>query len=289
MTVLEIIQRSAEFLARRGVESPRLQIELMLAHVLEVPRLQLYLKFDRALTDPELDRLRGMVKRRGEREPLQHILGATSFCGLDFAVNREVLVPRPETELLAERAWGLAAQIAARGGAIPRVLDWGTGSGCLGIAIAVKCPTARVCALDASASALAVARRNAERHGVLDRVKFLWSDGFAGVPASERFDLVASNPPYIPSATIAQLEPEVRDYDPRAALDGGQEGLSCFERLADEAPPFLAEGGRLLLEFGDGQESALRRVLEARGWAIDAVERDYAQAPRILIASRKCP
>jgi release factor glutamine methyltransferase len=289
VTVLEIIQRSAEFLARRGVESPRLQIELMLAHVLEVPRLQLYLKFDRALTDPELDRLRGMVKRRGEREPLQHILGATSFCGLDFAVNREVLVPRPETELLAERAWGLAAQIAARGGAIPRVLDWGTGSGCLGIAIAVKCPTARVCALDASASALAVARRNAERHGVLDRVKFLWSDGFAGVPASERFDLVASNPPYIPSATIAQLEPEVRDYDPRAALDGGQEGLSCFERLADEAPPFLAEGGRLLLEFGDGQESALRRVLEARGWAIDAVERDYAQAPRILIASRKCP
>src|ERR1051325_7530406 len=158
MTVLEVIQRSTEFLAKKGVDSPRLQTELLLAHLLKLPRMQLYLNFERALSPVELDSLRDLVKRRGAREPLQHLVGSTSFCGLEIAVNRDVLIPRPETEQLAERAWRFL------GGLRPEActaLDFGTGSGCVAIALAVKCPPARVIAVDLSEAALKVARQNA--------------------------------------------------------------------------------------------------------------------------------
>jgi len=283
---LEVIQRSSEFLARKGVESPRLQIELMLAHVLEIPRLKLYLDFNRTLGDRELDALRGLVARRAAREPLQHILGSTSFCGLEMTVNREVLVPRPETELLAERAWQFL-QDRAEGGKKPvQVLDFGTGSGCLAITMAVKVATAQVHAIDVSEPALRVARQNAVLHQVGDRIRFQAGDGFAALPEGVQFDLQVSNPPYIPTAELETLEPEVRDHDPRAALDGGSDGLDLYRRLAREAPAFLAQGGRIMLEFGDGQEQSLREIFSAEAWIIDAVEEDYSKRPRILIAHR---
>ena len=231
MTVLEVIQRSSEFLARKGVESPRLQIELMLAHVLQVPRLKLYLNFNRAVTERELETLRGIVQRRGAREPLQHILGSACFCGLEMIVSREVLVPRPETELLAERGWEFLQQRAAGADGSLRVLDFGTGSGCLAIALAVKVAQAEVHAIDVSGAALEIARQNAVRHAVADRIHFHAGDGFAALPDQLTFDLVISNPPYIPSAEIDKLEPEVRHYDPRRALDGGADGLDFYRRL----------------------------------------------------------
>jgi release factor glutamine methyltransferase len=251
-----------------------------------MPRLKLYLNFSRLLTEVELDALRGMVQRRAVREPLQHILGSTSFCGLEMTVTREVLVPRPETELLAERAWEFLRQREAGRQAPAQVLDFGTGSGCVAIALAVQVPQAQVHALDISEAALRVARENALRHQVAERITFYTSDGFASLPNGLKFDLLVSNPPYIPSAEINTLEPEVREHDPRVALDGGGDGLDYYRRLAVETPPLLTSEGHLMLEFGDGQEEALREIFPAPGWIIDAVEKDYSKQPRILIAHR---
>jgi len=239
VTVLEVIQRSAEFLARKGVDSPRLQVELLLAHVLQVPRLKLYLDFERRLTDAELDALRQMVKRRGGREPLQHIVGSTSFCGFEIRVDRNVLIPRPETEVLAERAWQFLQQRAqARSGPV-WALDFGTGSGCVAVALARQVPQAQIVAVDISGSALELARDNAARHQVLDRIEFLESDGFSALANRSAFDVIVSNPPYIASLEIEHLAPEVREHDPRLALDGGPDGLDFARRLADEAGAFL--------------------------------------------------
>jgi len=284
VTVLEVIQRSSDFLARKGVESPRLQIELLLAQLLQMPRMKLYLNFERALTEAELAALRGLVKRRATREPLQHIIGSTSFCGLEIAVNRDVLIPRPETEQLAERAWrflrGLSPEAC-------RVLDFGTGSGCLAIAIAVHCPSATVVAVDLSEAALKVARQNAARHGVAERVLYYAGDGLAAVPAGGPFDLIVSNPPYIPSGEIPSLQPEVRDHDPVLALDGGADGLEFYRRLAAGAGPWLTARGRLMVEMGDGQSGAVSALLESVGWSVESVEPDNSGRQRILIARRR--
>jgi release factor glutamine methyltransferase len=297
MTVLEVIQKSADFLAKKGVDSPRLQVELILAHLLKLPRMKLYLNFERVLTPQELDELRDLVKRRGQREPLQHITGSTSFCGLEIAVNRHVLVPRPETELLAELGWQFLngegrhvadpdSGTAARRPSQLEALDFGTGSGCLAIALAVKSPTASVTALDVSPEALAIARQNAETNKVLERIEFRQGDGFAafaGAPC--QFYLILSNPPYIASAEIETLQPEVRDHDPRLALDGGADGLDFYRRLAAEAPAYLKPGGRLMLEFGDGQADDLQNIFTAQKWVVEAVKDDYSHRARILSLS----
>lgn len=281
MTVLEVIQKSAEFLTKRGVESARLQAELLLAHVLKLPRMKLYLDFARVLTAAELDATRALVKRRSQREPYQHIVGATSFCGLEIAVNRHVLVPRPETELLAEAGWEFLATLNPQPST---ALDFGAGSGCIAIALAVKCPAARVLAVDVSEEALALARENAARNGVAERIQFAHGDGFAAVSPGQRFSLVVSNPPYIASAEIETLSPEVRDFDPRPALDGGADGLNFYRLLAARAAAFLHPAGKLMVEFGDGQADALKKLLESQMWIVEAVRADYTQRPRILIA-----
>ena len=283
MTVIEVIQKSAEFLAKKGVEPPRLHAELLLAHVLKLPRMNLYLNFERALTPTETDTLRDLVRRRGQREPLQQVVGSTSFCGLELAVNRHVLVPRPETELLAERGWQFLSTLNSQRST---VLDLGTGSGCLAIAVAVKCPAARVRATDVSPEALAVAQANAARHCVADRIQFVAGDAFEGMPTDATFDLVLSNPPYIPTAEIASLEPEVRDYDPSEALDGGPDGLDFFRQIAGKAGPFLKPGGRLMLEFGDGQAEKLRAIFEGQQWIVESVQKDCSHQPRIMVARK---
>jgi release factor glutamine methyltransferase len=281
VTVLEVIQRSTDYLAKKGVESPRLQIELLLSHVLGMPRLKLYLNFERSVTGPELAALRELVRRRGDREPLQHLTGSVSFCGFEIAVNRAVLIPRPETELLAERAWQFLATLNPQPST---VLDFGTGSGCLAIAIAAKCPAAVVHALEVSSGALAVARANVTRHGLDGRVRFIQGDGFGALPAGARFDLIVANPPYIPTAEIGTLQPEVREFDPRLALDGGPDGLDCIRRLAAEGGVFLSPAGRLMLEFGDGQGGAVAALFAAGGWDTEPRVADLAGRERFLIA-----
>lgn len=283
MTVLEVIHRSAEYLERKGVESPRLQAELLLAHVLHRPRLHLYLEFERPVAEPELGRMRELVRRRGAREPLQYLVGSANFCGLELAVSPAVLIPRPETEGLAERAWTyLQAQAATRSDLT--ALDFGTGTGCLAIALAVHCPAVRLWAVELAESALELARANAARHGVAGRIEFLAGDGFAVLPPAMRFDVVVANPPYIPSGDLDHLQPEVRDHEPRLALDGGPDGLRVIRRLATEARAWLRPQGRLFLEVGDGQAEAARALFAEAGWSEVTVDNDWTNRPRMLIA-----
>lgn len=286
MTVLEVIQRSTEFLNRKGVDSPRLQVELLLAHALKLPRLQLYLNFERILGPHELEAIREMVRRRGNREPLQHIVGSTSFCGLEILVGPQVLVPRPETELLAECGWQFLNNLKRDRSAPATALDFGTGSGCLAIALAAKAPEARVLAVDVSEGALKIAQVNAARNRVAERIEFICAASLEELPRPRRFDLIISNPPYIPSRDIATLAPEVRDFDPRVALDGGEAGLNFFRELAKACFARLDPAGRLMVEFGDGQAESLEAIFRASGWVIDSVGKDLNGRPRILIARR---
>lgn len=283
MTVLEAIQKSTEFLAKKGVDSPRLQTELLLAHVLKLPRMKLYLNFERALAPAEVDALREFIKRRSQREPLQHITGSTSFCGYEIAVSRHVLVPRPETELLAELGWGFLSTLHSQPSTC---LDFCTGSGCLAIALAAKCPEAKMVATDISTDALTLAKENAARNNVAERIEFLPGDGFAALPTAARFDLIVSNPPYIPSAEIATLQPEVRDFDPRLALDGGADGLEFYRLIAAQATAFLKPDGKVMVEFGDGQAEAITKIFEMEKWIVEAVQADYSHRARILVARR---
>lgn len=284
--MLEVIQRSTEFLGKKGVDSPRLQTELLLAHWLKLPRMQLYLNFERPLAAEQLDGFREWIRRRGQREPLQHIIGSTCFCGFDIAVNRQVLIPRPETELLAERGWGFLQQLSTGNRPPPTALDFGAGSGCLAIALASHCPAAQVFACDICPEALALAKQNAARNGVAERVAFFEGDGLGALPAEARFDLIVANPPYISSTEIPTLQPEVRDYDPRRALDGGPDGLEFFRRLAGEAAAVLQPEGKMMLEFGDGQAEPLRALFQQQNWVVESIVADYTQRPRILIARR---
>jgi release factor glutamine methyltransferase len=300
VTVLEAIQKSTDFLGKKNVESPRLQTELLLAHLLKMPRMKLYLNFDRVLTTTETDALRELIKRRGQREPLQHITGSTSFCGFEIAVNRHALVPRPETELLAESGWQFLSTLNSQPST---VLDFGTGSGCIAIALAAKCPNAKIIALDISADALALAKENAMRNNVVERIEFLQGDGFAALQIVGQassvsgaeikmtgwkpvplYDLIISNPPYIPSAEIETLQPEVRNFDPRGALDGGADGLEFYRMLAAQVKSFLKPNGKIMVEFGDGQAEAIRKIFETEKWIVEAVKEDYSQRARILIA-----
>jgi release factor glutamine methyltransferase len=284
VTVLEAIQKSSDFLGKKNVESPRLQAELLLAHLLKMPRMKLYLNFERALTPPETDALRELIKRRATREPLQHIVGTTSFCGYEIAVNRHVLVPRPETELLAELGWQFLFGLPMQSEGASTVLDFCTGSGCIAVALAAKCPDAKIVATDISFEALVLARENAARNKVAERIDFLPGDGFAALPPKTRFDLIISNPPYIPSVEMATLEPEVRDFDPRVALDGGADGLKFYHLIASQTKVFLKPGGKLMVEFGDGQAGAVRKIFETEKWIVEAVKDDYSQRARILVA-----
>jgi release factor glutamine methyltransferase len=283
MTVLEVIQRSTEFLAKKGVDSPRLQAELLLAHLLKLPRMQLYLNFERALSAAEVDIFRELIRRRSQREPLQYVIGSTSFCGLEIAVNRHVLIPRSETELLAERGWQFLTQLPASNHQPSIALDFGTGSGCVAIALAVRSPRAQISALEISAEALELSRQNVERHAMAERIHLICGDGLAVLPARSVFDLIISNPPYVPTAEIETLQPEVREYEPRGGLDGGTDGMDFFRRMAREAGPFLKPGGRLMLEFGDGQADAIRQIVERENWIVEAVQEDYTHRPRIII------
>ncbi|MBV9657693.1 MAG: peptide chain release factor N(5)-glutamine methyltransferase [Verrucomicrobia bacterium] len=341
-TVLEVIQATTAFFEKNGVESARLNIEHLLAHVLKKKRrVDLYLEFDRGLSEAELEPLRVLVKRRARGEPLQHLLGTVEFFGREFRCDGRALVPRPETEHLVElilqnllpvtRApkprWAeLAAAAAAREEAaadgaaseseattplaaagvvsekietttaaispLPadaRVLDVGTGSGIIALTLAAERPALRVAAVDASRAALALARENAEALGLAQRVEFSRGDLFQGAPTGP-FDLVVANLPYVPAGEIANLAPEVRDFDPREALDGGADGLTLVARLIAEAPahapPATAAGSalHLALEIGHAQAAEVVNLLIEAGYEDVRTERDFQGVARFVFA-----
>jgi release factor glutamine methyltransferase len=202
---------------------------------------------------------------------------------LEVKCSRAALIPRPETELLAERAWQFLSTLNPQPST---ALDIGTGSGCIAIAIAANAPNTAVHAVDVSADALALARENAESNGVASRIAFHLGDAFAALPAGIVFDLIASNPPYIPSEEVKSLQPEVRDFDPMLALDGGSDGLEFHRRIAGDAGAFLKPHGKLMLEFADGQSDKVKNVFAAENWIVEEIIADYSPRPRILIARR---
>ena len=271
LTIAEVLWRSRTFLAERGSASPRLDAELLLAHALGVDRLRLYTDSERPLTPAELTRARELVGRRGRREPVAYLTGERAFRRLRLTVAPGVLVPRPETELLVE--WAL--EVAAPGAA---VLDWGTGSGAIALALADEGDALRVTAIDRSPEALAIARANGERTGVA--VEWLDSDGFAAL-AGRRFDVIVANPPYLSPADLEAAPPELR-FEPEGALVSGPTGLEAIAAIARDAPAQLAPGGWLLMEVGEGQASAAEAAFGEAGLAEVSRRKDLAGIARAV-------
>jgi release factor glutamine methyltransferase len=281
-TVREILQKSTDFLAERGVDCPALSAQLLLGRALGLSRLDLLLQCDRPLGEAELAAIRELVRRRGRGEPVAYILGEKEFFGLAFAVTPACLIPRPETEHIVEEAEARFPRDAALAFA-----DLGTGSGCLAVTLAVRFPLARGLAVDLSPGALAVARANAGRHGVGERLDFRQGDfadlaGLGVAPAS--LDLIAANPPYVSEAEFAQVSGEVRDFEPRTALAPGPTGLEAIAALAPGARAALKDGGWLLLEMGWNQAVAVRGILEQAGFVEVVVRRDLAGRDRVAAA-----
>jgi len=277
----DAIDAAARRLSAVGIESAWLDAELLMAGAAGVTRAEI-LAGGSALSSETLVRFEAMLARREKREPLAYILGHKEFYSLDFEVSPAVLIPRPETELAVARA--LEAIERTRD---VRILDIGTGSGAIAIAIAVNVHNARVTATDISADALAIAARNANRHRVANHVTFRRADCFDTLdnePPLERFDLIVSNPPYIDDESIASLEPDVRIYEPRVALDAGSDALGFFRRIASGARAHLQDTGELIVEVGAGQASAVADIFEQAGLRVASVLNDLAGHPRVVRA-----
>ncbi len=264
-------------LEKRGFSAPRLDADLIVAHALGVERVALYLDLDRPLVESELAAVRALLERRRRHEPMAYLLGEREFYGHAFKVTRDVLIPRPDTETLVERALALL-----QGDALPGdVLDVCTGSGAIAIAIA-KATAREVVATDLSAAALAVARENAERLGVADRVRFREGDLFAALGPDARFALIAINPPYIASHELAGLMADVRDFEPHLALDAGGDPLSFYRRIAREAPAYLGRPAALLVEVGFDQAEAVAALFREAGLADVATHKDLGGVERVV-------
>ncbi|NOY89677.1 MAG: peptide chain release factor N(5)-glutamine methyltransferase [Deltaproteobacteria bacterium] len=267
--------------AKRGVDSPRLDAELLLAEVLGLSRVQLYLDLDRPLAGEELEGFREMVARRRRREPVAYILGRRGFYGRDFHVGPAVLVPRPDTEALIERALRLLDEQSEA-----QLLDLCTGSGALGVTLAAERPGCRVDVADLSAEALAMARLNAEALGVAARMRFFEGDLCAPLEGQGPYELVVVNPPYIPAEELGSLMPEVSEYEPRVALEAAEGGLAFYRRLALELPGFLSPGGHVLMEVGQGQAGWVMAHFESTlGFSELACHRDFGGVERVVEAT----
>jgi release factor glutamine methyltransferase len=258
-TVRRIIDWTTAHLKKHGSETPRLDTEILLAHARGCRRIELYTRFDDVLTEKERTTMRDLVRRRAQSEPVAYLVGHREFFGLDFRVTPAVLIPRPDTETLVVELLDVAKSLPA-----PRILDVGTGSGCIAIAAAVNQAAAQVTATDSSEAALSIARENAESLHVVDRVRFLSGDLFGPV-ASERFDIAASNPPYIADHEKETLMNDVRKYEPHSALFAGPTGLEILFRLISEAPNHLVPGGTLMMEISPEQAPGVVERMESTG------------------------
>lgn len=277
MTVLEVLQSTTAYFKKREVESPRLNAEHLLAHALGRKRIELYLEFERALLESELAPLRKLVRRRGQGEPLQHLLGTVEFCGHTFLCDRRALVPRPETEELVELVSAEFGTLFSAG----RILDVGTGSGVIALSFAAKFSEAEVHAVDLFHEALALAGENAARIGLGERVRFAQSDLLSA--AEGAFDLIVANLPYVPEADRPRLSREV-NHDPASALFGGEQGDEIIRQLISAAPSHLKPGGLLALEIGIGQGDALAAFLAEKNYHDIIPRQDFAGVTRFLLA-----
>lgn len=282
-TIGGLLDWTSRYLHEKGSEFPRLDAEVLLAYVLNCKRIQLYTRYEETAIDDIRTQYRELIRKRVEGCPVAYLVGKKEFFGLEFEVGPAVLIPRPDSEHVLMECLNRAKELSA-----PRVLDVGVGSGNLAVTIAHRLKGALVTAIDVSPEALAIAARNASRHGVADRVRFLQGDLFAALPPGESFDFILSNPPYIAHEEMADLPIGVREYEPHVALDGGPGGFAVFDRLLAEAKNHLKPGGWLILEIGSPQEKPARERIAARAeYELAATVFDYSNHPRVLVARRK--
>jgi release factor glutamine methyltransferase len=282
LTIAEALLDAAERLRVSGVAEARREAGSLLSHALARDRTFLITHADERLTAEQLHTYLSLVERRASGEPLQYIKGTQEFYGLDFEVTPDVLIPRPETELLVETALEILKDTRS-----PFICDVGTGSGCIAVSLLHSRPDARAFALDVSPAALEVAARNAARWRVADRTTFLVSDCFDALASGEhedtRFDLIASNPPYVAEDDLEGLQREVRDHEPRGALTPGGDGLSVIRRLVSDAPRHLKPGGHMLMEIGFDQHESVAALIDARVWMLLGIRRDLQGIPRTVV------
>ncbi|HEX9652355.1 MAG TPA: peptide chain release factor N(5)-glutamine methyltransferase [bacterium] len=286
--VLELLNWGCQYLSEKGFENARLNTERLLGHSLNLNRVDLYLNFERPLTADELERFKGLLKRRLRREPLQYILGETEFFSLRFQVNSEVLIPRPETEVLVETILKFCGERFASERALA-ILDIGTGSGCIAVALAKHLPNARITAIDVSDAALTVASENARRNEVAGLIEFRKLDFFSINLLSEladEFNAIVSNPPYISDAEFSNLPQEVRDFEPRAALKDGVDGLNFYRQIAAIVPMILGHGGLVAVEVGLGQAQPVEKIFSTLGFAHIQAIADLNGIDRVVYADK---
>jgi release factor glutamine methyltransferase len=282
-TIKALLDWTTDFLARKGIEGPRADAQILLAFVLKCKKVDLIVRYHEEPSEAERSRFRELIQRRVAGWPVAYLVGTRDFYLLTFEVTPDVLIPRPETETLVLEALARLKAITA-----PSVLDLGTGSGCIAVSIAHQKKDSAVTAVDVSPDALTVARKNAVRHGVSERITFLQGDLFAPLASEAAFDLIASNPPYIAQPEFATLAADVRDHEPHVALDGGPDGLAFYRRIAADAARRLKAGGRLLLEIGYTQDGAVRSLLAAQSeLEVGPTLKDMSGTPRVVQAQKK--
>lgn len=282
-TIGTLLDWTEKHLARKGSEFPRLDAQVLLAHALGCRRIELYTRFEEVPDEDVRTRFRELVKQRVEGCPVAYLVGRKEFFSLDLAVSPAVLIPRPDSESVVLECVRLARAFPA-----PRILDIGTGSGNLAIAVAHQVKNAQITVVDLSPEALALAEQNARKHGVAERIRFLHGDLFAPLAADETFDFILSNPPYIPSEDLPTLPAGVRSYEPRLALDGGPGGFAVFQRLIEDARKHLTPGGYLIVEIGSPQEKEARaRITALPGYELAATILDGSGHPRVVQARWK--
>ena len=286
-TIQKLLNWVSGYLTDKGIDAPRLSAELLLSDVLDLQRIELYTKFDRAVDRQQLDRLRELVQRAARQEPIAYLTGRTEFYSLELEITPDSMIPRPETELLAQRA----VEFLRARRATQHVCDLCTGCGCIAVAIAKNFPGARLIATDISSAALAVADRNVKKHGLQDRIQLLQGDLFEPLVQqldNGRFDLIVCNPPYVSAAEYAALPANVRDYEPKSALLAGQDGLDAYRRIAERIQDFPQPDAALMLEVGYAQGPPVTQILERTGlFPKISVEKDFHANDRVVIALRQ--
>ena len=286
-TIIKLLQWAASYLKTHDIDSPRATGEILLAHALKCERIDLYLNYDQPLVGDELQTFKTLIQRRIRREPVAYILGVKEFWSLDLEVTKDVLIPRPETECLVETALELLSRPASSQSW--RILDLGTGSGAIIIALASQQPRHTYFASDRNIQAVRVAHRNARRHNLGEMIHYLNADWLTALnQKTSAFDMIVSNPPYIPSRVLEGLQPEISDFEPISALDGNNDGLGCFKKIISSAHCYLKPGGVLLLEIGHDQQDDVHRTVCDSGHYDDfSCTKDYSGHDRVVYMRRK--
>ena len=287
--IKDLLAVTAEYLKKKDIDNPRLCAEILLAHQLKTSRIKLYLNFDQPLNEKDINEYRGIIQRRLKREPVQYITGIQEFWSLEFTVGPQVLIPRPESEILVEQVVSiLGAKQGDSETNTASVLDLGTGSGAIAVSLAHELPKAVIWASDVSAEALKMAELNAHKHGLDARIHFIEGDLFAPLKnTSQAFDVIVSNPPYIAAEEYDTLPPEVGEYEPRGALDGGEGGLFFINKIILEAKDYLKPGGWLLMEMAPFQTARAMDMIEKSGfYGEKRVVKDYSRKDRVVMAKR---